>query len=208
LVSASHLLAWADQAIVSAASFVALIMIGRFTDARQLGIYALGNSVLAMLLWTQESLITRPYTIQLDRAVGTPAEHAFHALALNVLLSVAAMFLLGTIGLAAFASDAHPQQILSMTVPFVLMREFARRFAFAHLKIGHALTLDVVVALLFVVSLVWLGRTGQLSAATAFLSLAGSCGLACLAWLYLARRQFALRLAHFSATLVQPIGCR
>lgn len=61
----------------------------------------------------------------------------------------------------------------------------------------------MVVALLFVVSLVWLGRTGQLSAATAFLSLAGSCGLACLAWLYLARRQFALRLAHFSATLVQ-----
>lgn len=183
-------------------------MIGRFTDAGQLGIYALGNSVLAMLLWTQESLITRPYTIQLDRAVGTPAEHAFHALALNVLLSVAAMFLLGTIGLAGFASDAHPQLsdfawVLSMTVPFVLMREFARRFAFAHLKIGHALTLDVVVALLFVVSLAWLGRTAQLSAATAFLSLAGSCGLACLAWLYLARRQFALRLAHFSATLEQ-----
>jgi hypothetical protein len=172
--------------------------------------WTLGSLVSASHLlawaWTQESLITRPYTIQLDRAVGT--EHAFHALALNVLLSVAAMFLLGTIGLAAFASDAHPQQILSMTVPFVLMREFARRFAFAHLKIGHALTLDVVVALLFVVSLVWLGRTGQLSAATAFLSLAGSCGLACLAWLYLARRQFALRLAHFSATLVQPIGCR
>ena len=118
------------------------------------------------------------------------------------------MFLLGTIGLAALACDAHPQLsefalVLSVAVPFVLMREFAWRFAFAHLKIGHALTLDLAVALLFLAALVWLGRTGQLSAATAFLSLAGSCGLVCFAWLYLARRQFALRLAHFSATLEQ-----
>jgi hypothetical protein len=49
-VPASHLLAWADQAVVSAASFFVLVMLGRFTDVGQLGIYALGNSILAMLL--------------------------------------------------------------------------------------------------------------------------------------------------------------
>jgi O-antigen/teichoic acid export membrane protein len=206
LVSASHLLAWADQAVVSAASFLALVMIGRFTDASQLGVYALGNSILAMLLWAQDSLITRPYAIQLDRAAGSPAEHAFHALVLNVLLAVAAMLLLGAVALASLALDAHAQLVdfllvLCVTVPFVLMREFARRFSFARLHIPQALALDVAAAVLLVAALAWLGRTGNLSASTAFLALAGSCGLAAAAWQYLARHEFAFRLAHFQATL-------
>jgi hypothetical protein len=59
LLSTGHLLAWADQAVVSAASFLVLIMIGRWTDAGQLGTYALGNSLLVMLMWAQDALITR-----------------------------------------------------------------------------------------------------------------------------------------------------
>jgi hypothetical protein len=205
LISASHLLAWADQAVVSAASFLALVMIGRFTDAGQLGVYALGNSLIAMLLWTQESLIARPYAIQLDRAVGSPREHAFHALLLNLLLCGAALCLLGATALLSIALDAGIERTdflfaLAATVPFVLMREFARRFAFAHLKVVQALGLDVGVALLFIGALVCLGRTCELSASIAFLALAGACGFATAMWHYLARREFAFRLAHFRAT--------
>ena len=146
-VPASHLLAWADQAVVSAASFFVLVMLGRFTDVGQLGIYALGNSILAMLLWTQDSLITRPYAIQLDSALDSPTERAFHALILNILLSFAVACALGATALAGLALDIRPQLtdflvVLSATVPFVLLREFARRFAFAHLKIRQALVLD------------------------------------------------------------------
>ena len=43
-----------------ATSFLALIMLGRWTDANQLGAYAVAVSVLAVLLAAQESLITRP----------------------------------------------------------------------------------------------------------------------------------------------------
>jgi len=46
---------------------LALIMLGRWTDANQLGAYATAVSVLALLLAAQESLITRPYTIQMDQ---------------------------------------------------------------------------------------------------------------------------------------------
>ena len=79
----------------------------------------------------------RPYAIQLDRAVGSPPEHTFHALLLNVLLSVAALCVLAATALVCIALDARTEltDFLS-TVPFVLMREFARRFAFAH---GHTL---------------------------------------------------------------------
>ena len=88
--SANHVAAWADQAVVSATSFLALIMLGRWTDANQLGAYATAVSVLAVLLAAQESLITRPFAIQLDQLSGEPAEHAFSSLVLSVLLSVAA----------------------------------------------------------------------------------------------------------------------
>jgi hypothetical protein len=79
LVSASHLLAWADQAVVSAASFLALVMIGRFTDAGQLGVYALGNSLIVMLLWTQES-VTRVHTrsSSIARLALPPNTHSMH----------------------------------------------------------------------------------------------------------------------------------
>jgi hypothetical protein len=179
-ISGNHVLAWADQAIVSATSFVALILIGRWTGASQLGAYAIGSSVLALLLATQESLITRPYSIQLNYPVGTPAEHAFSSLILSFLLSAVAALLLSASALALDAFGA-PSEWLSIVwflagaTPLVLMREFARRFSFAHLRLRQVLMLDLVVSALNVIALASLGFTGRLSAATAFAALSLSC---------------------------------
>ena len=87
--------------MVSATSFLALIMLGRWTDANQLGAYATAVSVLALLLAAQESLITRPYTIQMDRLPGAPAEHAFSSLVLSILFSAVAMCVLTAAALPA-----------------------------------------------------------------------------------------------------------
>ena len=46
-VSRVHLLAFADQAVVSAASCLTTVIIGRHTDPSPLGIYAIAISVLA-----------------------------------------------------------------------------------------------------------------------------------------------------------------
>ena len=208
LVSGSHVLAWADQAVVSATSFLALIMIGRWSDPSQLGAYAIGSSFLALLLATQDSLITRPYAIQLHRPLGTPAEHAFSSLVLSLLLAAAGVLLLSAAALALSAFPAHQDLAditwaLTGTIPFVLMREFARRFAFAHLKMVEALTVDLAVAALNVVLLVWLGSTGRLSAVTAFGAVGFSCAIGAIGWLYLARSAFAFRLGQVHATLRQ-----
>lgn len=208
LVSGNHVLAWADQAVVSATSFLALILIGRWTEPSQLGAYAIGGSILALLLAAQESLITRPYSIQLHRPLGTPTEHAFSSLLLSFLLSVVGIFVLSAAALALSAFGAHRGSVeitwaLAGTVPFVLMREFARRFAFAHLKMFQALMVDVAVAALSVASLGWLGWTGRLSAVTAFGAVGISCGIGAIGWLYLARAEFAFRLGHVRATLKQ-----
>lgn len=210
LASESHILAWADQAIVSATSFLALIMIGRWTDPSHLGAYAIGGSVLALLLATQESLITRPYTIQLDRPLGTPAEHAFSSLVLSFLLSAAAVVVLGAAAvMLSFGAQQHAAAMtwaLAGATPFVLMREFARRFAFAHLDMHRALMVDAPVAALNVVLLAWLGWTERLSAVTAFGAAGAACGIGAIGWLYLARHEFAFRLGRVRATLSQSWG--
>ena len=206
VTSGDHVRGWADQAVVSAANFLTLVMIGRWTDAGQLGRYAIGLSVLALLLATQESLVTRPYSIQLHRPPGTPAQHAFCSLVLSILLSSLGLALLCAAGLAfdALLAERELAQIswvLAAAAPFVLLREFARRFAFAHLRLSNALLLDVAVAAVNVAALTWLGWTGRLSAISAFAALALSCAIGGIGWLYLARNEFAFRLAQLRPTL-------
>jgi len=205
LMFGSHVLGWADQAVVSITSFFLLVMIGRWTDPNHLGTYAIGVSVLALLIATQESLITRPYSIQLLRPAGAPAEHAFSAFSLSVLLSVAAAFVAGAAALLASAFDADRGLIeigwaLAGVTPFVLMREFARKFSFAHLAVARALLLDCAVAALMLLSLALLAWFGRLSSANALAVMGIVCGVASFGWLYLARHEFSCNLRQIVPT--------
>src|SRR4051794_25035966 len=60
LGSSQHILALGDQGMVSAASFAATVMIGRWATPAELGAYALAVSVLVSLQAAQESLVTLP----------------------------------------------------------------------------------------------------------------------------------------------------
>lgn len=209
--SANHVAAWADQAVVSATSFLALIMLGRWTDANQLGAYATAVSALALLLAAQESLITRPYTIQMDQLPGAPAEHAFSSLVLSILFSAVAMCVLSAAALALSAVGAHRglaemTWALAATTPFVLTREFARRFAFAHLKVFHVLIVDGAVAAVNLGLLGWLSWSGQLSALTALGATGISCAIGSVGWFYVARSEFAFRFGLLRATLKASWG--
>lgn len=205
LLTNSHVLGWADQAVVSATSLLVLVMVGRWTDPHQLGIYAIGFSILAILIATQESLITRPYSIQLHDPSGTTAAYAFSALSLSVVLSVAAALVIGTVALLVSVFDAPPGVVdigwvLAGSIPFILMREFARRFAFAHLTVARALLLDLSVAVSMLFILAVLGWSGRLSASGAFAVMGIACGLTSVGWLYLTRNDFVWSLSQFKAT--------
>jgi hypothetical protein len=70
----------ADQGVVSGASFVATVIIGRWTHPNELGLYSLGMSLLIALFGTQEALIIIPYTIKQKRPQDNPTEQAGSAL--------------------------------------------------------------------------------------------------------------------------------
>jgi len=208
VLSADQLFAFADQAVVGATSFVALLMIGRWSNARELGAYAVACSVVALFLAAQEALVTRPYAIQLHRPPGRHEEHAFGSLLLSGLLSaVAVLVLMGTASALFFANVTRELTEIVFTlagaIGFISLREFARRFAFAHLKFKQALALDAAVALIQLLLLGLLVGTERLSAATSVAALGISCGIAGVAWLFLADVQFSVRLAALRATLTQ-----
>jgi O-antigen/teichoic acid export membrane protein len=206
LLASPHILAWADQAVVSAASFAMLVMIGRWTGRAELGVYATAMSIVALLLATQESLVTRPYVVNLHRPLGTPAEHAFGTLMLSVLLALATACGLSALALTQTAFGL-PKELaavswaLAAAMPFALTREFARRFSFAHLKVAQALWMDITVAAVSLMLLGWLAWNASLSAVTGLAVVALSCGAGALGWLWRSRRGFSFRGGHALATL-------
>ena len=202
----SHVLGWADQAIVSATSMLVLVMLGRWAGPHELGIYAIGFSIIALLLGTQDSLITKPYSVQLHEPSGSSAEHAFSVFMLAVMLSVVAAFVTAIAALLASAFDIFHGMIqtalvLAAAIPFILMREFSRRYAFAHLAVAHALVVDLCVAVPTLIFIVALGVSGQLSASNAFAVMGITCGVASISWFYLMREQFKLNRSQLYPAL-------
>ena len=111
LASGTHALALADQAVVSGASFLTTVMIGRWTNASELGTYAIAYSILLSSLAAQESLISLPYSIQRHRPPGTPAEHAGGSLALSGLMSATGAIVLTVTALALSIGGAGPELV-------------------------------------------------------------------------------------------------
>lgn len=191
-------LALADQAIVSAASFLTTVVIARWTIPNELGLYSIGISLLVSSLSIQESLISLPYTIQQHRAPGTPAEHAGSSLTHSALLSALGIVVLAVTASALSASGAEPQLramtwTLAGVLPFALLREFARKFSLAHLHTGQALILDSAVAAIQLAGLGWIGWTGRMSSATACAALGVACASTAIVWLCFSRGKFVIR---------------
>ena len=211
IISGTHVVALADQAIVSGTSFLTIVLVGRWTVPSELGVYSIGISLLASLLAVQDSLILLPYTIQRHRSRGTPAEHAGSALAHNGLLTA-----LGVVTIAATAwglsvRHAEPALVtmiwmLAAMAPFALLREFGRGFAFAHIEMTKALILDIAVSVMTLGAIGWLGWTGRMSATTACAALGVAYVVTGGAWLYIARSDFSIRLDQVRETTKQSWG--
>ena len=198
----------ADQLIVSVTSFGAMIVIARTTSASQLGLYSIGNSLIVMMLTVQDSLITRPYSIQMFKAVGSPEEHGFSALLLSWMVSLIAVIAAsgaalwfaygaGDSGIAAFALA------IAFVAPFALFREFGRRYSFANLKAYRAFAVDLVAALAILGPMGWLGWTGQLDAITAIITIGCGAGLSGTLWFLRRRRAFRYSRAALGQTAAQ-----
>jgi O-antigen/teichoic acid export membrane protein len=190
-------LTMADQAIVSGASFCATWLVGRFATQQEFGIFALGLTITFFALAVQHSLVCLPLTIfsarssGLDRRrlAGSTLVHAVgSATAASMMLALAAFGVHSFVPAAGFAALLAA---LAVAVPFILLREFVRRFEFAHLRSGRALAVDLAAAALQIAGLSYLATTNRLTAASAIACTGAALAIAGIAWLLAARGEFA-----------------
>ncbi|MFK8111395.1 MAG: lipopolysaccharide biosynthesis protein [Rubripirellula sp.] len=190
------ILSLVDQVVVSGTRFATTVMIGRFGSDAELGVYSLAFSIVVLVLSFQESLISIPYTVFVKRLNATDqndysASTLAQAVCLNLfaaamlLVSCAAMLLLNV-------SPGFPWllTLLAVLLPFMLLREFARRFAFAHLDIRTVLALDIGVSVLQLAGLAGLMWAHQMSAMGAYLVTGLATGMGVICWFLAARSSF------------------
>jgi O-antigen/teichoic acid export membrane protein len=185
-----------DQAVVSGTNFLTMVFLGR-TDKDELGVYQLGFSIVLLATCIQGALISSPYTVfgnRMDRAAR--AAYAGSALVHQWLLSGLLTLALAVAGVCitlgwGSASFGVVDWILAAMLPFILVREFVRRVAFAHLRLRTVLALDVTVCILQLVGLAVLWATNSLTAATAFGVVGLACGLSGGATFFFMRSHFA-----------------
>jgi len=190
--------ALADQVIVGGMNFLTMILVGRIAGAHQLGLFALGFTIVLLVVALQESIITTPATIFGPRMSGHQRRRYFGvSLLLQAILSlIVGTTLFSAAGVVSFSlGDAEMTAglaVLALVIPFWCLREFCRRLAFAQLNARSVLALDVTVAVVLATGLTALIATGRLTAATAFAATGvATCG-GTLVWLARHRREFRI----------------
>jgi hypothetical protein len=95
--STPHVLALADQVIVSGTSFLMTMAVGRSTSPSELGAYSVGMSLLTSMVAVQESLICLPYTMQTRRSDQMEPERLGGSLTQSFVLSTAEAMAFGRV---------------------------------------------------------------------------------------------------------------
>lgn len=203
LRAASHsILSLFDQAIVSATAFFTAAIIGRMTSPSELGLYYTTLAIILLVVGIQEQIISVPYMFFAKRFEGRQhAEYAgsvwLHHAALTAVTMVGLLGAIVFFTLQGSTSLLPGLWALLVAVPLILFREEVRRFAFADLHIGTAITMDVVVSVAQVAGLLALGYFGELTLFAIFGVMGGSCALSVVVWLVLRPAQVEFRPERF-----------
>lgn len=199
------MVALADQAVVSATSLAASVLIGRLAGDQALGIYVLGFSVILLVGVVQDSLVNVPYTFFRRPEAADPA-YAGGAMLAGSVLSAVGFALAAGGGFAAarwgpWAWLSPTFFALAVTVPLFLLRDWARRYAFAHHRVRGVAVMDGAASVLLLGSLLGLHAAGWLNGPAAILALGLAMGLPAAIWLWLRRSEFDLATGRPGAVL-------
>jgi len=177
-----------DQAVVSGTSFLSVVILGRASAPEQLGHYYMTLTVVLVLVGLQEALVAAPYIVFGARRCGRElAEYTGSMWMQHAVLTVAGV---GVVAVLASLAMQFPSGGLvyalwtvAAVIPWILFREGIRRFAFARLRSGIALAIDVAVCFVQLTALLALSYFGRLSVPTTFFTIGLANALAGIGWL-------------------------
>ena len=185
-----------DQSLVSGTRFLTSILVGSICGATELGIYALGFSVVLIILCVQMSLISRPYAIFGNQVDDVERRQLGGSIFVQLGgFSLLTSLFLGVVLAANMKFGWQPSwtpilAVLAASMPFILWREHARQYCFASLNVKDAVVLDTAYAVIQVAGLGILTWQGELSAVTALLVTGIACGGAGVVWYWACHSSF------------------
>lgn len=193
----------ADQAVVSGANFATSVIIGRFGNKEDLGLYALGFTLVLLAQNTQTALITGAYQV-FSPKMGEEERQPYTGSALmhHIVIAVGLAGMLLCAGLlmqrsgGAAAGLAPVVITLAFVISPILLKEFARQVSFARLHAGIALSLDASVSFMQIIGLVALALIGSLHGYSAFWVIGAATAVSALSWVVLRRDEYRVELGR------------
>ncbi len=188
-----------DQGVVSLASFITTVIVGRTCGREELGIYVLATTTFWLLAGIPNALTWTPFTsraprMSTGRRAGYCGSITLHTFLLTAFLAGVFIFV-GLLPSSWFGQTDWFSWMCFALVPFTLMmtlREHVRRICMAQVAVRDLLTLDAPIAVAQLVLLLWLAHKGWLTANTALVAVAVACFVSVL-WLVGHRSHFAFR---------------
>jgi O-antigen/teichoic acid export membrane protein len=197
-------LAVLDQGLFAGSNFLLNVLLARWLAPTDYGAFALAYSVFLLLLVLHSALLTAPmlvfgpgkYRERFPEYLGILLRGHF-----AVMLVVAALLIVTALLLERLYSQAVGQAFFGLAVagPIVLLLWLLRRAFYARLSPGWAAAGGVIYFVVFIVSILTLRTTGQLTPATSFLTMAAGSFIACLCLLALLRPTMATTSATIRA---------
>lgn len=197
-----------DQGIISTTNFLTGLIIGRICGKEQLGLYALGMTVVSLALSAQGSLIIMPYTIYSPRFKGIKiASYNGSTLLHQISLSLFCVILLLICSTVIFSIDSNIDLLsilkpLILSITFILLWDYVRKISFSLLKFKSAMILDFSLSFLQLSSLFILQHYSMLSAPNVIKIAGITCALTSLTWLYYMRNNIIFNLSKTWTYLV------
>ena len=184
-------IALADQCVVSGISLLTVLILSRVAGVAELGLYAIAISFGLLAQSFQTALVLVPFTVfaprlgedEFKQCAGSALVQAIGICVMSSLLILLASLLPPV----ASSSYAGVIRTLSIVITGMLLRDFARRMAFARMEFREATLVDAAAAAVRVILLVSLAWSSKLTATSALISIGISDALAAACW-FLARR--------------------
>jgi O-antigen/teichoic acid export membrane protein len=186
----------ADQAVVSLASFISTVIVGRVCGREQLGIFVLATTTFWLLAGIPNALTWTPFTsraprMSLARRASYRGSITTHTAILTAVLC-SAFLLAGLVPSTWFGEGRWFSTMCLALVPFVAMmmlREHVRRICMSEVAARDMILLDTPIAVVQLGALLGLAKLNWLTADSALMGIAAAC-LICVVWLATRRSQF------------------
>lgn len=179
----------ADQALISATTFVTMVLLGRHLDPAAFGSFTLVYAVLLFANNLQLALITQPHNVIGATQTGEAYTRYTTATGVGQLAFTAVtVALTAVVALVAHLSASEAAPLLGSFVPAIAawqLREFPRRVLYTEGRLGDAFANDLLGYGAQGPGMLLLGQFGHLSGETALILLASTSGVAALWGLWL-----------------------